>query len=268
MKKLVAILSSAAIALGSYAAPFASSAAALSIAPKFQPGDLIRGASFPAVYYYGQDGFRYVFANDKTYFTWYSDFSQVKKVSDAELSAIQIGGNVTYKPGVKMIKINTDPKTYAIGAGGTLRWITSEAAAVALYGSNWNKQIDDVPDAFFRNYKQGGADIAVAADFNKANEMAAATDISRDKDLRAPKLVMIENNKFSEDTITINAGTAVKFLNTEMGGMNHTATADDLSWGTGTLKSGESFTRYFKTAGTYTYFCSIHPSMRGTIVVQ
>ena len=36
-------------------------------------GDLIRGTSFSAVYYYGEDGFRYVFPNEKTYKTWYSD---------------------------------------------------------------------------------------------------------------------------------------------------------------------------------------------------
>jgi hypothetical protein len=84
-------------------------------------GDLIRGESFSAVYYVGLDGFRYVFPNDKAYFTWYSDFDDVKVITDAELSDIQIGGNVTYKPGVRMVKINTDPKTYAVDAGGTLR---------------------------------------------------------------------------------------------------------------------------------------------------
>ena len=114
-------------------------------------GDLIRGTSFSAVYYMGTDGFRYVFPNDKTYFTWYSDFDDVKFLSDADLAKIQMGGNVTYKPGVKMIKINSDPKTYAVSAGGELRHVGSEALAVSLYGSTWNTKIDDVPDGFFSN---------------------------------------------------------------------------------------------------------------------
>ena len=144
-------------------------------------GDLIK-ASTPAVYYYGSDGKRYVFPNEKTYKTWYANFSGVKTITDSELAAIQIGGNVTYKPGVKMVKITTDPKVYAIDANGTLRWVTSESVAVALYGSNWNQQIDDVPDAFFVNYRVGG-DIASAGSFVPATVSTAATSINFDKGL-------------------------------------------------------------------------------------
>ncbi|MEK7094952.1 MAG: hypothetical protein AAB886_02500, partial [Patescibacteria group bacterium] len=103
-----------------------------------QSGDLIRGQTFNAVYYYGKDGFRYVFPNEKTYFTWYSDFNGVKMIPDSQLGEIQIGGNVTYRPGVKMIKINTDAKTYAVDAGGVLRHVTGEQVAKDLYGNVWN----------------------------------------------------------------------------------------------------------------------------------
>ncbi|MBU1179496.1 hypothetical protein KJ885_00980 [Patescibacteria group bacterium] len=155
--------------------PLAASAADLS------SGDLIK-ASLPAVYYYGADGKRYVFPNSKTYFTWYSDFSTVKTVTDAELAAITIGGNATYKPSVKMVKITTDPKVYAVDAGGSLRWVKSETVANALYGVNWNQEIDDVPDAFFTNYTVG-TDVASAGDFAKATVLAAATSINVDKGL-------------------------------------------------------------------------------------
>ncbi len=263
MKKIFAIASSVAVAMSLSAAPLAAQAAVPFAA--IQSGDLIRGASFSAVYYYGRDGFRYVFPNDKTYFTWYADFRTVKFISDTDLATIQIGGNVTYKPGVKMLKINTDPKTYAVDAGGTLRWITSEAAAVGLYGSNWNKMVDDVPDAFFKNYKSGGANIEQSGDFTRSGIMADATDVNHDKRLDFPKHVDIADGSFSGD-LTIAPNTAVKFTN--KGTMNHTATADDLLWGTGTLKPGESFSRYFKTPGTFTYFCSLHPNMKAKIIVQ
>jgi hypothetical protein len=117
-------------------------------------GDLIKG-SLPAVYYCGSDGKRYVFVNDKAYFTWYSDFSKVKTVSDSTLASIMIGGNVTYRPGVRMVKIQSDPKVYAVSRGGTLRWISSEATAVSLYGTDWAKLVDDVADSFFVNYTVG-----------------------------------------------------------------------------------------------------------------
>lgn len=67
-----------------------------------------------AVYYLGADGKRYVFPNQKTYMTWYSNFSTVKVVSSTEMSSYPIGGNATYRPGTKMIKITTDPKVYAV----------------------------------------------------------------------------------------------------------------------------------------------------------
>lgn len=144
-------------------------------------GSLIKG-SLPAVYYYGADGKRYVFPNEKTYKTWYSDFSGVTTISDSELASYPIGGNVTYKPGVKMIKITTDPKVYAIASNGTLRWVTSEAIASSLYGTNWSQYIEDVPDAFFVNYTPG-ADINAASDYNKTTETNNASSIGADKGL-------------------------------------------------------------------------------------
>ncbi|MFH1430151.1 MAG: hypothetical protein ABIG71_01340 [Candidatus Uhrbacteria bacterium] len=154
-------------------APLAASAADLTA------GTLIKG-SLPAVYYYAADGKRYVFPNEKTYKTWYADFSTVTTVTDAELAAVTIGGNATYKPGVQMVKITTDPKVYAVDAGGALRHVATEAVASALYGAGWAASVHDVPDAFFVNYTIGSA-VNAAADFDKAAASAAATSIGVDK---------------------------------------------------------------------------------------
>lgn len=126
--------------------PFASAASA---------GDLIKKSGLSSVYYYGSDGKRYVFPNEKTYMTWYSDFSGVVTISDSELGSIAIGGNVVYRPGTRLVKITTDPSVYAVTPGGNLHHIPDEATASKLYGSNWSQMIDDVPDAFFTNYSVG-----------------------------------------------------------------------------------------------------------------
>lgn len=165
------------IGLAAFVVPLTAKAATLN------SGDLIK-ASLPAVYYYGADGKRYVFPNEKTYKTWYADFSTVKTITDAELAAVTIGGNVTYRPGVKMVKITTDPKVYAVSKGGTLRWVSTEALATSLYGANWNQQIDDVPDAFFTNYTVG-AQVNAVSEFNKQSEMDGSTSINVDKGLAA-----------------------------------------------------------------------------------
>ncbi len=228
-------------------------------------GDLIRGASFSAVYYMGADGFRYVFPNDKAYYTWYKNFDTVKFLSDADLAKIQMGGNVTYKPGVKMIKINSDPKTYAISAGGTLRHVINESIAISLYGTAWNTQIDDVPDGFFGNY-QSGDGITSTTQYSATDEKNNATSINSDKSMIAPGLITISSSGFSPVSISIKAGQTVKFTNSDTA--KHTATSDDLTWGTGTMSASGTFVRRFSTAGIYTFFDSYDSGNTGAIIVE
>lgn len=120
------------------------------------PNTLVKGSG-DAVYYCGSNGKRYVFPNSKTYFSWYADFSTVRTVSDATLGTITLGGNATYRPGTRLVKIQSDPKVYAVGKGGELRWVQTEAIASALYGADWSNKVDDVSDAFFVNYTVGAA---------------------------------------------------------------------------------------------------------------
>ncbi len=233
---------------------------------ELQPGDLIRGETYSAVYYYGNDGFRYVFPNINTYSTWFGeDFSSVVWISDAQLAGIQIGGNVTYKPGSRMIKINTDPKTYAVAENGTLRHVATESVAVSLYGSNWNTQIDDIPDGFFTNYSIGDA-ITDAASYNRTSLDAAATSINVDKGLSLPVDVSITDGSYSPNSVTIAPGKTVRFTND--GTENHTVTSDDLSWGSGTMQPGGTFVRQFEEAGTFTFFDSYNSQLTGAVFVQ
>lgn len=231
-----------------------------------QAGDLIRGETFSAVYYYGNDGFRYVFPNLNTYKTWYGeDFSSVVWVSDAQLAGIQIGGNVTYKPGSRMVKIDTDPRTYAVAANGTLRHVGSESVATSLYGSAWNTMIDDMPDAFFTNYTIGDA-IDTASDYDKAGLSAAATSINVDKDLAAPAEISITDSAYSPISVDISVGQTVRFTNS--GTENHTVTGDDYTWGSGTMSPGESFVRQFNEAGTFTFSDSYNTQATGAVFVD
>lgn len=147
------------------------------------PSGVIKGGS-SAVYYLGNDGKRYVFPNDKVYFSWYSDFSEVQTVSDDVLAPYSLGGNVTYRPGTHLVKIQSDPKVYAVDKGGVLRWINSESAAITIFGSNWNKQVDDIPDAFFINYTIGNP-VSSASDYDPTIITSNDTSINLDKNLIA-----------------------------------------------------------------------------------
>jgi ABC-type transport system substrate-binding protein len=78
--------------------------------------------------------------------------------------------------------------------------------------------------------------------------------------------VSIVNMSFSPTTLTVAAGTTVTWTNND--GMTHTVTADDISFDSGNIPMGTKFARAFPSAGTYTYHCTIHPTMKGTIVVK
>lgn len=78
--------------------------------------------------------------------------------------------------------------------------------------------------------------------------------------------VKIDNFSFSPATITVSAGTTVRWTNRD--DIPHTVVSDDQKFKSKVLDTDEQFSFTFTTAGTYGYFCSIHPKMTGKVVVQ
>jgi M6 family metalloprotease-like protein len=143
-------------------------------------GDLVKG-SRPAVYLVSSDGKRLAFPNESTYFSWYSDFNDVKIISDSDLAALTLGGLVTVRPGANIVKIQSSPKVYAVAHGGVLRWLTSEGIAKIIYGSDWSKKIIVVPDAFAVSYSIG-TDIDATGEYWWMQERDASPTIITDRD--------------------------------------------------------------------------------------
>lgn len=233
----------------------------------FNAGDLIKSPSNSAVYYFAQDGKRYVFPNEKTYFTWYSNFSGVKTVSARVLAAVPIGGNVTYRPGRKMLKITTDPKVYVVDQGGFLRHVTTASIAESLYSISWKNQIDDLPDQLFTNYRLG-TPISDTRDFTPANVMTQTPTIAHDKQMpmeMANITISEMNTGFVPATITVKRGTTITWTNRDT--TNHTVTGPSAGLASGNLLPTGTYTKTFNTVGSFDYNCSIHPGMQGTINV-
>ena len=70
-----------------------------------------------------------------------------------------------------------------------------------------------------------------------------------------------------EGTITVTAGTEVVW--TDLDGAGHTVAAREGAFDSGgTLERGQSFSFTFHQPGDYQFYCEIHPSMTGTVVVQ
>ena len=78
-------------------------------------------------------------------------------------------------------------------------------------------------------------------------------------------VVHIRDDAFVPASLTVRAGDKVTFVNDDDDA--HTATADDASWDSEGLNQGQKWTRAFMKPGKVAYHCTVHPNMKGTIVV-
>jgi plastocyanin len=79
-------------------------------------------------------------------------------------------------------------------------------------------------------------------------------------------VVKIDNFTFSPATLTVAAGTTVRWTNLD--DIPHSVVSDDKIFKSKALDTNDQFTYTFTKAGTYGYFCGIHPKMTAKIVVQ
>lgn len=82
----------------------------------------------------------------------------------------------------------------------------------------------------------------------------------------APNVVTIGNFTFAAPVVTVPVGTTVTWVNGD--DVPHTVVATDKSFHSKVLDTDERFSFTFTRAGTYDYFCSIHPHMTGKVVVK
>jgi plastocyanin len=78
--------------------------------------------------------------------------------------------------------------------------------------------------------------------------------------------VKIDNFTFTPVVLTVPVGAQVTWTNRD--DIPHTVVSDDQAIKSKPLDTDDKFTFTFSKAGTYTYFCSLHPKMKGRVVVQ
>jgi len=78
--------------------------------------------------------------------------------------------------------------------------------------------------------------------------------------------VKIDNFTFAPQSLTIKAGTTVTWANED--DIPHTVASTSKAFKSKVLDTDDKFSFTFTSAGTYEYFCSLHPHMTGTIVVE
>jgi plastocyanin len=78
--------------------------------------------------------------------------------------------------------------------------------------------------------------------------------------------VKIDNFSFGPETFKVSVGTKVTWTNHD--DVPHTVVSTDGVFRSKAQDTDEKFSYTFTKAGTYPYFCSVHPKMTGKVVVQ
>ena len=89
---------------------------------------------------------------------------------------------------------------------------------------------------------------------------------ANDQPSAANAAVKIDNFVFGPQTLTVPVGATVTWTNKD--DIPHTAVSTDGVFKSKVMDTDEKFSYTFDKAGTYSYFCSIHPKMTGKVVVQ
>ena len=97
-----------------------------------------------------------------------------------------------------------------------------------------------------------------------ASSGAAVTFVHASGEL---KTVEITGFKYQPETLTIHEGDTVEWKNVDI--VPHTATAlNRKPFDSGSIATGVSWRFTFIRKGTYDYFCTLHPNMKGKLVVE
>ncbi|GEM_PF-2277589 len=81
-----------------------------------------------------------------------------------------------------------------------------------------------------------------------------------------PLTVRVANGAFQPPELSVQAGDTVTWVNADT--MAYATVAEQGAWDSGTLLPGQSFSRAFPLAGSYSYSCPLHPGLRGRVAVS
>jgi amicyanin len=96
--------------------------------------------------------------------------------------------------------------------------------------------------------------------------VAACFGMAAAQSTPAPMEVRIDNFSFSPAELRVRVGATVTWTNRD--DIPHTVVSTDKLFKSKVLDSDEKYSFTFGTAGTYAYFCSIHPKMTAKVIVQ
>lgn len=109
------------------------------------------------IYLLDANNTRHIIPNETVFQSWNLSLNDVTVIGEGTLTGMPLGKNVYIRPSSNLVKIQANPRVYAVGGGGVLHWIQTEELATKLYGANWATRVVDLPETLFVQYKKGDA---------------------------------------------------------------------------------------------------------------
>jgi len=155
------------------------------------------GGKNATIWYYGDDGKKYLFSFTGTFHSWFPGGPEkccmVKTVPTEVFNSIpkgaMAGGQVCYRPGVRIIKVKiegneiqfpNDESLFVVSKGCVMRQLASPDVAREIFGADWENLIDWIPFLHYYNYFWG-PDVNSKADYDPKAERDDALTIDQNQ---------------------------------------------------------------------------------------
>jgi len=181
-------------------------------------------------------------------------------------------------PGTVSVVINNfafNPSIITIPVGTTVMWTQIDNAYCTVTGDGFDSGILGQGETFRWTFNNAGTysyscsfhpnmtGMVIVTETPSPATIPSSSPVPAYTTTQGTVSVDIKGYAFNPSIITISTGTTVIW--TQMDSTDHTVTGSGFD--SGTLSQGQTFRRTFYDAGTYSYSCSIHPTMIGTVIV-
>jgi plastocyanin len=178
---------------------------------------------------------------------------------------------VPTKVDVKVMATSFEPSTVKVAQGGTVTWTIASRSPhrISADDNSFESTLITSGTTFsFRFDKPGTYTYRDGFTNDMAGVITVVADpntVAGSPDNGSSAAVNIIDLDFSPKSVKVVKGATVTWTNT--GQAPHTVTAQDKGWTSDMLKNGDTFSHTFGSVGTFTYICTFHPNMVGTVVV-
>lgn len=142
-------------------------------------------------------------------------------------------------------------------------------------GKDQNKEIEQSGDETSTTSSSNIAPQTSSSSDNSEASLSSSDDSTASSPgIQNASIIGIKSDKsYDPNPINVNAGDSVTWTNSDNDIHSVTSGGDEgpsigQEFDSGILGEGQSFTHRFENPGTYEYFCSIHPSMVGEVIVK